>query len=168
MPTISTAYSEGDVLAYVFGDELRQARKARGWTRKQLQAHLTSGVSLQTLATYELGTRQCSVARLVELCRALGTGPAELLDAVDTRMSGRPDTITVDLRSLAATNHPALATARQWATTRLATHDSTAIPVAELSADALDRLAELCALEPTALITHLRPHIRTTPRGTHR
>ena len=59
------------LVARVLGDEIRQARKACGWTRKQLQAYLPTRISVQTLATYELGTRQCSVARLVELCDAM-------------------------------------------------------------------------------------------------
>src|SRR3981081_3049844 len=51
----------------ILGDELRKLRRQRGWTRKELNQHLQSEISLQTLATYELGTRQCSVVRLVGL-----------------------------------------------------------------------------------------------------
>ncbi|EWM13370.1 hypothetical protein KUTG_03674 [Kutzneria sp. 744] len=59
----------------VLGDELRKLRKQRGWTRKVLQGKLQTEVSLQTLATYELGTRQCSVVRLAEICLALEALP---------------------------------------------------------------------------------------------
>src|SRR5882672_6371061 len=62
-----------DVATYqrVLGDEIRRLRKQRSWTRKDLNERLQSEISLQTLATYELGTRQVSVIRFVEICLAL-------------------------------------------------------------------------------------------------
>ncbi|MGH3950246.1 MAG: helix-turn-helix domain-containing protein, partial [Pseudonocardiaceae bacterium] len=79
-----------DVETYqrVLGDELRKARKRRGWTRKELNNNLQSDISLQTLATYELGTRQCSVVRLAEICTAMGEQPQEVLARVHTRVFG--------------------------------------------------------------------------------
>lgn len=56
-----------DAYQRILGEELRKLRTERGWTRKELGEKLQSGISLQTLATYELGTRQCSVVRLAEL-----------------------------------------------------------------------------------------------------
>ncbi|HEU5110532.1 MAG TPA: helix-turn-helix transcriptional regulator, partial [Micromonosporaceae bacterium] len=72
---------ELDVATYqrVLGDELRLLRKRRGWTRKDLNDRLRRDISLQTLATYELGTRQISVIRLVEICHALDELPHDLL-----------------------------------------------------------------------------------------
>lgn len=147
------------------GDELRRLRTGRGWTRKQLRAHLPDEVSLQTLATYEQGIRAVSVDRLTQLCEALGTRPAALLAAVDRLVYDSADIVTVDLRALAATTRPSLSTARQWASARLASQGTTVTaPVAELTTDALARLAELCALNSDELITELRPHTHI-PRG---
>ena len=67
-----------------FRHAIRSLRKQRGWTRKELNRRLQSDISLQTLATYELGTRQCSVTRLVEICVALGVPAA----GVDQRRCG--------------------------------------------------------------------------------
>ncbi len=86
----------------VLGDELRRLRKQRGWTRRDLNRRLQSDISLQTLATYELGTRQCSVVRLVEICLALDEVPHELLARVHQRVfSDSPvGRIRIDLRKV--------------------------------------------------------------------
>lgn len=62
----------------VLGDELRTARKLRGWSRKDLVVRLPCQISLQTLATYELGTRHCSVARFLELVDTLEVSALDL------------------------------------------------------------------------------------------
>jgi transcriptional regulator with XRE-family HTH domain len=143
----------------VLGDELRRLRKQRGWTRRDLNRRLQSDISLQTLATYELGTRQCSVVRLVEICLALDEVPHELMARVHQRMfSDSPvGRIRVDLRKVVRDTQPELLPLRRWAKGRLAelngTHGS-----AEVSLDisALERMAELCGLETVELIGRLR------------
>jgi len=94
----------------VLGDELRRVRKQRGWTRKELQQRLQSDISLQTLATYELGTRHCSVVRLVELCLAMDVLPQDLLARVHDRVfpGDRPGQIRVDLTRVARDLQPEL------------------------------------------------------------
>ncbi|WP_275292962.1 helix-turn-helix transcriptional regulator [Amycolatopsis sp. La24] len=104
----------------VLGDELRKLRRGRGWTRKELNAHLQSEISLQTLATYELGTRQCSVVRLVELCVAMDELPQDLLAKVHSRVfTEEPGRVRVDLRRVVAEAGPELAPLRRWAEGRL-------------------------------------------------
>src|SRR5256714_9428176 len=76
---------DSDLYQRVLGEELRKLRRRRGWTRKELNQHLQSDISLQTLATYELGTRQCSVVRLVELCMAMDERPQDLPGRVHGR-----------------------------------------------------------------------------------
>ena len=84
---MQTANGQIDTVAYqrVLGDEIRSLRKQRGWTRKELNKRLQTEISLQTLATYELGTRQCSVVRLVEICHALDVPAHEVLARVHER-----------------------------------------------------------------------------------
>nr|WP_202507324.1 helix-turn-helix transcriptional regulator [Amycolatopsis rubida] len=102
------------------GDELRKLRRGRGWTRKELNAHLQSEISLQTLATYELGTRQCSVVRLVELCVAMDELPQDLLAKVHSRVfTEEPGRVRVDLRRVVAEAGPELTPLRRWAEGRL-------------------------------------------------
>ncbi|MBM7772384.1 hypothetical protein JOD54_002588 [Actinokineospora baliensis] len=137
----------------VLGDEIRRLRKQRGWTRKDLNGRLQSEISLQTLATYELGTRQCSVVRFVEICVALDALPHDLMARVHDRVFA--DTplgrVRVDLHAAAADERPQLMPLRRWAAELLAEHDEVHLDVA-----ALDRLAELCGMDTIELIAHIR------------
>ncbi|TDV52174.1 helix-turn-helix domain-containing protein [Actinophytocola oryzae] len=143
----------------VLGDELRRLRKQRGWTRRDLNRRLQSDISLQTLATYELGTRQCSVVRLVEICLALDEVPHELMARVHQRVfSDSPvGRIRVDLRKVVQDLQPELLPLRRWATGKLAEANGGQHP-AEVNLDitALERMAELCGLETVELIGRLR------------
>jgi hypothetical protein len=52
---------------HILGDEIRRHRMARGWILNRLRQELSrvgSDLSLETLATYELGTRSMIVIRL--------------------------------------------------------------------------------------------------------
>lgn len=143
----------------VLGDELRRLRKQRGWTRRDLNRRLQSDISLQTLATYELGTRQCSVVRLVEICIALDEVPHELMARVHQRVfSDSPvGRIRIDLHQVVRDAQPELLPLRRWAKGRLAELNGTPGP-ADVSLDisALERMAELCGLETVELIARLR------------
>lgn len=155
----------------ILGDELRKLRRRRGWTRKELNTHLQSEISLQTLATYELGTRQCSVVRLVELCVAMDELPQDLLAKVHRRVFvEEPGRVRVDLQRVVAEAAPELLPLRRWAEDRLRRIEpgtGSALPgsgsgsgsgSAEVSLDlaALERMAELCDLPVVDLISHLR------------
>lgn len=140
------------------GEELRRARKRRGWTRKNLQDALGSDISLQTLATYELGTRQCSVVRLAELCLALDERPHELLERVHHRVftddtSGR---VRVNLANAAADDSPELLPLRRWAADRLSEAGHGGPREVALDLSALEQLAALCGLETVELLRKLR------------
>jgi transcriptional regulator with XRE-family HTH domain len=143
----------------VLGDELRRLRKQRGWTRRDLNRRLQSDISLQTLATYELGTRQCSVVRLVEICLALGEVPHELMARVHQRVfSDSPvGRIRIDLRKVVRDTQPELLPFRRWAKGKVSEANGQQHP-AEVSLDisALERMAELCGLETVELIARLR------------
>jgi transcriptional regulator with XRE-family HTH domain len=142
----------------VLGDELRRLRKQRGWTRRDLNRRLQSDISLQTLATYELGTRQCSVVRLVEICIALDEVPHELLARVHQRVfSDSPvGRIRIDLRKVVRDEQPELQPLRRWAKGRLADTSAPHGPDVSLDISALERMAELCGLETVELIARLR------------
>jgi transcriptional regulator with XRE-family HTH domain len=148
-----------DAMTYqrALGDEIRRLRKQRGWTRKDLNERLQSEISLQTLATYELGTRQCSVIRFVEICQALGALPHELLARVHERVFtdtpvGR---MRVDLRKVVHDRQPELLPFRRWASGRLAEPGPHGSEV-HLDIAALDHMAELCGMDTRDLIARLR------------
>jgi transcriptional regulator with XRE-family HTH domain len=147
----------------VLGDELRRLRKQRGWTRRDLNRRLQSDISLQTLATYELGTRQCSVVRLVEICLALDEVPHELLARVHQRVFADSPVgrIRIDLRKIVRDSQPELLPLRRWAKGKLAENNGSHSPEVNLDISALERMAELCGLETVELISRLR-HISGT------
>ncbi|KAA2261261.1 helix-turn-helix transcriptional regulator [Solihabitans fulvus] len=156
---------EIDTAAYqrVLGDELRTLRKQRGWTRKELNRRLQSGISLQTLATYELGTRQCSVIRLVEICHALDVPAYEVLQRVHEKVftDPPPGHIRLDLTAIAADDHGELLPLRRWARDRLDQLPLGAAPEVHLDLSALEYMAQLCQLTPVELIRRLRELDRT-------
>ena len=142
----------------VLGDEIRRLRKRRGWTRKDLNERLQSDISLQTLATYELGTRQCSVVRFVEICIALDELPHDLLARVHERVftDAPVGRIRIDLRKVVRDRQPELLPLRRWATGRLAEEPGPHGAEVHLDIAALERMAELCNLDNLDLITRLR------------
>lgn len=149
-----------DTAAYqrVLGDELRSLRRQRGWTRKELNRRLQSDISLQTLATYELGTRQCSVLRLVEICAALGVPAHEVLARVHERMFGDTPAghLTLDLVAIVADERPELLPLRRWARGRLQQLPIGHAPEVHLDLPALEYMAQLCRLSTVDLIRALR------------
>jgi transcriptional regulator with XRE-family HTH domain len=149
-----------DTAAYqrVLGDELRSLRKQRGWTRKELNRRLQSDISLQTLATYELGTRQCSVVRLVEICVALGVPAHQVLARVHERVFGDTPAghLAVDLAAVVADGRPQLLPLRRWAQGRLAQLAPGQAAEVHLDLPALEYMAQLCQLSTVDLIGTLR------------
>jgi transcriptional regulator with XRE-family HTH domain len=153
-----TVHIDASTVQRVLGDELRRVRKQRGWTRRELQNHLGTTVSLQTLATYELGTRQCSVVRLVELCLAMDVLPHDVLARVHDRVFSheRPGQIRVDLAGVVHDDQPELLPLRRWAQDRLGQLEPGASPEVHLDLPALERMAELCRIDTVELISRLR------------
>ena len=155
-----TATGQIDTAAYqrVLGDEIRSLRKQRGWTRKELNKRLQTEISLQTLATYELGTRQCSVVRLVEICHALDVPAHEVLARVHERFFGDTPAghLTLNLAAVAATDNPRLMPLRRWAAGRLHALPPGVSAEVHLDLPALDNMAQLCQLPTVELIRILR------------
>jgi transcriptional regulator with XRE-family HTH domain len=155
--------------ARALGNELRTARKQRGWTRKQMRAHLAADnadnddadndeMSLQTLATYELGTRRISVERLVELCAVLDQPPDQLLRRAITGAFGadHADRVRVDLPTLARTADPRLAHLRRWAAVRVHQCPAALPLVEDLDEHALAALAAIAGTTSDELVHALR------------
>ncbi|WP_216215558.1 helix-turn-helix transcriptional regulator [Amycolatopsis aidingensis] len=146
---------DGEAYQRALGEELRKLRKRRGWTRKELKERLQSEISLQTLATYELGTRQCSVVRLIELCVAMDEPPQDLIGRVHRRMfTDEPGRVRVHLPTLVANAAPELLPMRRWAEDRLRQSVGTVAEV-QLDRAAISWMAELCGLEPGDLAARL-------------
>lgn len=152
---------DADEYQRVLGEELRELRKNHGWTRRELSRRLDSEISQQTLATYELGTRHCSVVRLVELCVAMDEQPQELLARVQRRLfPAQPGGVRVSLRVLAELDVAELAPLRRWSQDRLRqagpAADEAATDAVLLDTHAIHWLAQLCGMDATELTTRLR------------
>lgn len=108
------------VLAKVLGQELRLARETRGWSRSELARKLPSGIGDRTLLSYEHGIRTLSVARLVEISRALGVPASEILDhTLEKARDLRAFSIKVDLRRILRDERAEFEPVRLWAQNRL-------------------------------------------------
>lgn len=59
------------------GENVRQARKARGWSQEEL-AH-RSGLAVVQISRVERGVREVRLGTILKLVRALDVSPNELL-----------------------------------------------------------------------------------------
>lgn len=151
------------VFACMLGDELRRTRVQRGWSRRDLLSHLESPISVQTVATYEAGSRQCSAARLVELCQAMGVHAHDLLARVHQRAEiDIPGRLVLDLDQVAQARQAELMPLRRWAQQRLNQAGHVQPHVVSLDMAALESLAQLCGMTALDLIRRLRQFACTT------
>jgi transcriptional regulator with XRE-family HTH domain len=143
-------------LARMLGDELRRARKSRGWTQPDLAAIVD--ISVPTLGTYELGTRSIGVQRFVQLCQVLEVSASDLLARSIQRAARaeHSDRLPVDLRLILRDERPDLAPLRRWALHRLSSVPDRGSTVVHFDLPAVMRLAELCGLSTPDLLVALR------------
>lgn len=161
--TITVDNPRLSIFACVLGDELRRARNERGWTRRELMRHLESDISIQTVATYEAGSRQCSVARLVELCDAMGVHAHDLLARVHERAEAdASDRLVLDLNRIVRDCPTELMPLRRWAQQRLAQADRGQAHAVPVDLVALESMAQLCGVATVDLIRRLRQLVRAT------
>ncbi|WP_285509476.1 helix-turn-helix transcriptional regulator [Actinokineospora sp. NBRC 105648] len=138
------------------GSRLRLARERQGWSRGQLVARLDVDIHVQTIATYELGTRQCPLGRFVAICEALGVPAPELLDDA-LRNAGVPQHLlacTVDLRAVVRDRDLALEPLRRWARARLKS-DPAQARTTHLEPEVVAELAMFCGLSHETLFRRL-------------
>jgi transcriptional regulator with XRE-family HTH domain len=140
--------------ARVLGQELRRAREARGWTRAELVSQLPSGIGDRTLLSYEHGIRALSVARFIEICRALGVAATDILDsALEKARDLRAFSLKVDLRAILRDERDEFEPVRLWARNRLRTDP--AAEVVPLAPVTVRELAAVFGFSHAALATYL-------------
>lgn len=152
-----------EVVARALGEELRRARESLSCTRDQLVDRMTSEIQPRTLASYEHGSRQCTVVRLVEICQALRTPAPELLGIALQRAEIDLDNVflQVDLHALTRDDRDELVQLRAWANKRLANNPDTRVAV--LKWDVIQEMAIFLDCTRSQLVGYLTMF---TPPGT--
>ena len=69
-----------DEIDQIVGNKVREVRKSRGLTMKQLASHL--GVSYQQVQKYEIGSNRIPVSRLATIAQLLGVSVGMFYDQV--------------------------------------------------------------------------------------
>jgi transcriptional regulator with XRE-family HTH domain len=153
-------------LSKALGEELRRAREMAGISRAELVNRTPSEINVRTYATYEYGTRLCTVARFIEICAALEVSAPEILELALQRAKIHLRTIglQVDLRALLRDRSTELTPLRGWAENRLATYPEDS-GIARLTASVLQELAICFGLSKLDLINYL---IMFTPQSATR
>lgn len=138
------------------GDEMKQARRLRGWTQRDLTSRLPWAASVQTVASYERGTRHMPVARFVDVANALGQPAADLLTRAWKRATNdRGPGLCLKLPALAEHRRDALTPLRRWARCRLHEVPEGRRTVLLVSWSALASLATLCEVDADDLVQQL-------------
>lgn len=152
---VHTVDARGQTFMRVLGDELRAERKQRKWTRRQLLNRIDADISIQSLASWENGTRRCMAVQIWQLCEALEITTDELFRRVRVRMARGKDGLTIDLRSAATAHSPRLKPLAAFARIYVRERPEVSRPTMVLKTAALDRMAELCDLSTEDLIARL-------------
>lgn len=148
-------------VARALGEELRRARSEVGWTRAELVERMRSEIHARTLANYEQGSRQCTVARFVEICEALGVAAPDVLGLALQRAKVQllASSIQVDLQAVLNDTSTKLEPLRRWARNRLASNQNDR-GVARLPKAAVHDMAALLDITDAELVEQL---VRFTP-----
>ena len=160
---VSGAPQWTDNLQRALGKELRTTRRLRSCTLEGLHERLAQQgveISVQALATYEMGTRTCSVVRLVEWAYALGMSKQELLQLIDRTLErlehARAGVITVDLAAIVHAEEIELRPLRRWA--RMYRTDARRHQVLHLDDNTIKLLATACRTSVHELASRLRAY----------
>ena len=143
------------------GEELRRARDHVGWSQAQLVARMPSDLHIKTLATYEQGARQCTVVRLLEICRTLSVSALDVLGRAMMRMEIDLQTVglQVDLHAMLRDPRVELRPLRRWARNRLANNPMAGI--ARLDGGVVQEMAAMIGVSLSDLVHQLEmftPH----------
>lgn len=144
------------------GEELRRTREAKGWSRQQLVSRLPSGIRERTVLSYEHGTRQLNVVRLVELCDALTVAPPTLLNQALQRAQLHLTNLAlrIDVRHVLNDRTDTFRPMHQWARNKLAEQPD---GVVELPPSSVRELATFVGCKYEMLARYLASSLRRKP-----
>lgn len=153
------------IISQAVGEELRRVRDQLGLSRGAVVERMSSEISAQALANYEYGIRPCSVARLVNICRALDVSVLDILGlALQRADRALSDGVLVDLHALIQDRQPELRPLRRWGRRRL-DDDPNGPGVVSVERTLIDEMAALLGFSRSELVGHL---VRFTPEAAPR
>ena len=150
----------------LLGEELRRLRERRCWTLRQLHRRLGLDVSIETIATWERGTRRCSAVCVWQVCEVFEEPVDELFGRVLRRLNepeghgleNEPEQhgLKIDLRSVASITSSELGPLQRWAKLKLDAYSGAARYTVVFTSSTLDRMTQLCRLETAEFVELLR------------
>lgn len=154
-------------MSRALGEELRRTREAANWSRTAFVAQLPSGIGERTLLSYEHGTRQMTVVRLVELCRVLGVGAPELVGQALQRARIHLDNLAlrVDLRALLQDTTLTFRPMAQWARVRLNAAPDGVVEVTPAAVRDLAAFIDRTPADLAAYLTRFMPELEPAVRA---
>lgn len=154
--------STAKAVAEALGEELRQAREAKGWSRARFVDLLPSGIGERTVLAYEHGLRTLTVLRLMELCDVLDVTASTLLSRALQKAHAHLTNLDlrVDLRTLINDGSVTYRPMIQWAKNKLSNCPD---GIAEVPPAAVAELANLMGHKHQDLAAYLA---RFTPETT--
>lgn len=141
------------------GEELRQTREAKGWSRDKLVKRLPSGIGARTVLSYEHGTRHLTLRRFVEVCQALETTAPLVLGLALQRAQLYVDRLSlwVDLWQLADDNTAKFELMILWANNKLVEHPDGVVQVTPSVVREMATLMTVTAKDLATFLTEFTP-----------
>lgn len=155
------------VVTRSLGEVLKREREAAGLSQAELAARMPSKPHAKTLASYEQGARQCTVVRLCEIARVLGTSAVDMLARAlrHAEIDLQTICVQVDLRALTDDPRSELRRLRWWARRRLAAYPGNT--VARLDGNVIQEMAvmfEMTPMDLTGQLAMFTPNVAARPR----
>lgn len=162
---VTSSETIDQVITKALGEEIRHARQELGLSQAQLVELMPSKLHPKTLASYEQGARECTVARFCEITRALNESATDLLERalMRTEVDLQTADIRVDIQALVERTRPEVRTVRDWPKERLVAYHwakarLAAYPgakIVRLSGDMLREMAVIFGIPVSDLIDQL-------------
>lgn len=73
------------LLNKIIGETLKKYRELKGYSLAELSNRINNKVSRQTLSTYETGRSKIKITMFVDICKALGYDPREVLEEISIK-----------------------------------------------------------------------------------
>lgn len=154
---MNVARDEG-IFSAALVDEIRDARKGRGWTQAQLAERTGGSVSKASLTGYETGRRALRVSVAWVLARALDTDLSVLIGRPEHALGSGGPGVTLKVRQALDSTTSEMATVRTWLST-IYSPDVDFSTRMQVTDDALRALAVLMGVSTCQCLQHLQPFI---------